>query len=129
MNEMFFKHGAFSWNELMTTDVEAAKKFYGELFNWSFQEFPVGDMVYQVIKTGDREIGGIMKTPVEAQGAPPQWMAYVTVEDVNQTAQRAKTSGAKILVEPKDIPEVGRFCVIQDPQGAVLAAITYLSKS
>jgi uncharacterized protein len=128
MHEMFTKPGAISWTELSTTDVEAAKKFYGALFGWTFQEFPMPDTVYHVVKTGEREIGGIMKTPKEAAGMPPFWMTYVTVENVDQTVKNAKETGGKALLEPMDIPQVGRLAVLQDPQGAVFAVISYLKK-
>jgi uncharacterized protein len=85
-------------------------------------------MTYTVIKVGDQGIGGIMPTPKEAKGAPPMWCAYVTVDDVDKTAQTAVTLGGKLHVPPTDIPTVGRFCVIQGPQGAVINAITYLKK-
>jgi predicted enzyme related to lactoylglutathione lyase len=67
-----------------------------------------------------------MTIPKEAQGTPPMWGTYVTVDDVDLTARTAEQLGAKILVPPMDIPTVGRFCVIQDPQGAVINAITYM---
>ena len=125
MDEQFSKHGAFSWCELMTTDVEAAKAFYTKLFGWGTDEMSMPGMTYTVIKAGDKEIGGIMAVPKEAQGMPPMWGAYVTVDDVDQTARTAEQLGGKLLVPPQDIPDVGRFCVIQDPQGAMINAITY----
>jgi hypothetical protein len=63
---------------------------------------------------------------IEYQGMPPMWGAYVTVDDVDLTARTAEQLGARLLVPPTDIPNVGRFCVIQDPQGAVINAITYI---
>lgn len=125
MDEQMRQHGAFSWCELTTTDVEAAKAFYTKLFGWTTEEMSMPGMNYTVIKAGDKEIGGIMAVPKEAQGMPPMWGAYVTVDDVDLTARTAAQLGAKLLVPPQDIPEVGRFCVIQDPQGAVINAITY----
>lgn len=128
MDEQFKQHGAFSWNELMTKDVDGAKAFYAKLFGWSTEDMPMPGMTYTVIKAGSKEVGGIMPMPKEAQGTPPMWGAYVTVDDIDSTAQTAKQLGAKLLVPPQDIPNVGRFCVIQDPQGAVISAITYLKK-
>ena len=125
MDEQFKRHGAFSWCELMTADIEAAKAFYSKLFGWSTDDMQVEGMTYTVIKAGDKEIGGMMPTPPEAQGIPPMWGAYVTVDDVDATAQTAEALGGRLLVPPTDIPGVGRFCVIQDPQGATLNAITY----
>jgi uncharacterized protein len=125
MDEQFKQHGAFSWCELMTTDVDAAKIFYTKLFGWDSEAMTMPGMTYTVVKAGGKGIGGIMTIPKEAKGAPPMWCAYVTVDDVDVTARTAEQLGAKILVPPTDIPTVGRFCVIQDPQGAVLNAITY----
>ena len=126
MDEQFKQHGAFSWCELMTTDVDAAKAFYTKLFGWDCEDMAMPGMTYTVVKAGAKEIGGIMTIPKEAQGTPPVWGTYVTVDDVDLTARTAEQLGAKILVPPMDIPKVGRFCVIQDPQGAVINAITYI---
>lgn len=128
MDEQFIQHGAFSWNELMTTDVDAAKAFYAKLFGWGIEDMPMPGMTYAVIKVGSKGIGGIMPISKEAQGMPPMWGGYVTVDDVDLTAKKAAQLGAKLLVPPSDIPNVGRFCVIQDPQGAVISAITYQKK-
>jgi predicted enzyme related to lactoylglutathione lyase len=119
--------GAFSWNELMTSDVQGAKAFYGELLGWGMQDFKAGDMGYTMVKLGDREIAGIMAIPDEAAGMPPRWGAYVTVADVDALLPRVEQLGGKVIVAPHDIPDVGRFAVIQDPQGAKLSIISYLS--
>jgi predicted enzyme related to lactoylglutathione lyase len=83
-------------------------------------------MTYTVVKAGGKGIGGIMSIPKEAEGMPPRWGTYVTVDDVDLTARTAEQLGAKLCMPPQDIPDVGRFCVIQDPQGAVICAITYI---
>jgi len=127
MDEQFKQHGAFSWCELMTTDVDAAKAFYTKLFGWDSEAMSMPGMTYTVVKAGGNGIGGIMAMPKDApKGMPPVWGTYVTVDDVDQTAKTAEKLGAKILMPPTDIPTVGRFCVIQDPQGAVISAITYI---
>ncbi len=122
------QHGAFSWNELMTTDTGAAKKFYGTLFGWNLDEMQVGDMEYTIVKANDTEIAGIMGMPPEAAGMPPHWGAYVTVDDVDASAKEVEALGGKIILPPKDIPDVGRFCVICDPQDATLSMISYCDK-
>lgn len=126
MEEQFKQHGAFSWCELMTTDVDAAKAFYTKLFGWDTEDMSMPGMTYTVVKAGGKGIGGIMPIPEEAQAMPPKWGNYVTVDDVDLTAQTAEQLGAKLCMPPHDIPGVGRFCVIQDPQGAVICAITYI---
>jgi predicted enzyme related to lactoylglutathione lyase len=128
MDERLLKQGMFSWNELMTTDVEGARKFYTELLGWTTEELQMEGGNYTVIKAGGEEIGGMMITPPQAEGVPPHWGAYVTVDDVDATATTAKDLSGNILVPPTDIPDVGRFSVIQDPQGAAIAIITYLKR-
>ena len=117
------RHGAFSWCELMTTDVQAATQFYTELLGWSTEEVP--GMAYTVVQTGGVGIGSIMAIPSQAAGATPQWGIYVTVDDVDATARKAQELGAKTIVPLTDIPNVGRFYTFQDPQGAVISVITY----
>ena len=121
-------HGAFSWNELMTNDVAGAKIFYGELLGWQLTDMESSCGKYTMAKAGDTEVAGMMATPPEAQGMPPSWGAYVTVDDVDSMQQRVESLGGKILTPAQDIPDVGRFTVIQDPQGAVLMLITYFNK-
>jgi len=122
------QHGAFSWNELMTTDVDAAKIFYGELFGWTLEDLKTCDMGYTMARAGDKEVAGLMTMPPEAGDMPPTWGAYVTVNDVDASAKQAEALGGKIMLAPRDIPDVGRFCVICDPQGAALALITYVDE-
>ncbi len=82
----------------------------------------------QMAKTGAKEVAGIMGMPPEAGDMPPMWGAYVTVDDVEASAKEAEALGGKIVLAPRDIPDVGRFCVICDPQGAALSLITYSNK-
>lgn len=124
---MTFVNGEFSWCELITNNVKAAKTFYTKLFGWETEEMPMPEgMKYTVIKAGGKGIGGIMKTPKEAKGLPPMWVTYVTVDDVDKVVKKAEKLGAKIHVEPTDIPDVGRFAVLLDPQGAAINVITYM---
>lgn len=124
----FETHGAFSWTELVTSNVAAARKFYGELLGWQFKDMNMGTMTYTVVGAGGQDVGGIMPIPDHAPGMPPQWGAYVTVDNVDAVADRVKGLGGKVIVPPTDIPTVGRFAVIQDPQGAALSLITYARK-
>jgi uncharacterized protein len=123
MAEQFREQGAFSWFELRTTDVRGAEAFYTRLFGWTTEPW-TGKENYTLIKVDGKEVGGI----VAASGEAPsngRWGIYVTVTDVDETARKASQLGGTVLVQPTDIPRVGRFCVIQDPQGAVITAITY----
>lgn len=126
MENKLLRHGAFSWFELMTADVEGATEFYGRLFGWTTEKMKMrSGMVYNVVKVDGEEAGGIMAMPAQAGDMPSMWGIYVTVDDVDATAEAVREMGGQVLMGPQDIPEVGRFCVFQDPQGAVLSAITY----
>ena len=116
-------HGSFCWNELATTDAEAAKKFYSALLGWQFKDGSLGDAKYSEIQVGGESVGGIHQMGPEFGGAPPHWMAYVAVEDVDAAASRVEELGGKVCVPPTDIPTVGRFSVINDPAGATLSLI------
>lgn len=128
MSDAMKQHGAFSWNELVTGDVEAAKGFYQQLFGWEFEEFNAAGMPYTVAKVGDKEVAGMMATPAGSDSMPPQWGAYVTVDDVDASAAKVEALGGKILVPIEDIPDIGRYCVVQDPQGAILSLMTYAAE-
>jgi predicted enzyme related to lactoylglutathione lyase len=122
------QHGAFSWFELLTTDTTAAKAFYSQLFGWSMTDQPIQNMIYTVLSVGDQQVGGLAPIPSQSPGMPPNWGVYVTVDDVDASAKLASELGGKVLLEPRDIPDVGRFALIQDPQGASLAIITYAQR-
>lgn len=112
----------FCWNELMTTDAAAARDFYTKLFGWTTEEKPMGEFTYTILKSGDTQVGGLMQMEGDCfKGIPSHWMSYVSVEDVDASARKAKDLGATICVEPTDIPEVGRFAVVTDPTGAAIA--------
>lgn len=125
MAEQFKKQGAFSWFELRTTDVRAAEAFYTRLFGWTTEPW-TGKESYTLIKVDGQEVGGIVESrQTDEAPEPNRWGIYVTVTDVDSTARRAAELGGRVLVKPTDIPRVGRFCVIQDPTGAIITAITY----
>ena len=125
--DVFTTPGAFSWSELSSPDPKAAAEFYGALFGWTFDAMQMQEpgSVYHVIKLGDVAVGGIMNTPPGAAGMPPMWGCYVTVADADATAKRCVELGGKVIVAPIDIPNVGRFAVILDKQGAALSVIAY----
>jgi uncharacterized protein len=115
--------GVFVWDELMTTDTEGAKRFYGDLFGWTFRDEDMGGMTYTIARVGETDIAGLMARP-EGFDAPPHWKAYIKVDDADATVAKAKELGATVIVEPTDIPDVGRFAVLQDPVGAVFGILT-----
>jgi uncharacterized protein len=113
--------GVFVWDELMTSDPEAAAGFYGEVFGWTSRAaMDLGEMgTYTIFSRGeDDDVAGCVQTPAGVQ-APPHWLVYVGVDDVDATVARAKELGATVLQEATDIPDVGRLAVVQDPAGAV----------
>ena len=125
-------NGSFCWNELSTTDDGAATKFYGELLGWEFKKSDAAacegaegpPMVYNEIVVGGKHLGGIFKMGPEFGEVPSHWMAYVAVDDVDAKARQVWELGGKVRVPPTDIPNVGRFCVVDDPTGATIALIT-----
>jgi predicted enzyme related to lactoylglutathione lyase len=127
MSNPMKQHGAFSWNELMTTDVEGAKAFYSNMFNWHLEDMKM-EMPYTLAKIDGEDKAGLMALTPECGDMPPCWGAYVTVDDVEASAKQAEALGGKVLIAPRDIPNVGRFCVISDPQGATLTVITYFDQ-
>lgn len=116
--------GEFVWYELMTSDPGAAQAFYGDVVGWDTQPFEGGPIPYTMWMKGETPIGGVFEIPSDAKGrnVPPHWMGHVGVPDVDATAARVKELGGHILMGPEDVPDVGRFVVFKDPQGAVIAA-------
>jgi uncharacterized protein len=105
--------------ELNTTDVDKAKKFYGQLLDWQMEEVPMGpDGRYTMIKPGTGTGGGILKHPMP--GEPSFWLAYVEVEDIAASTKKAKSLGAKIIKDVQEVPGAGWMSIIADPTGAVL---------
>jgi len=123
---VFTTHGAFSWNELTTTDPAAAAQFYGELFGWNVKQTDAEMGGYRVVAIGETGVGGIMASPAGAPPMPPRWGCYVTVDNLDAALARCATLGGKTLVPAMEVPTVGRMAVIQDPQGAALSVMEYL---
>ena len=117
------KRGRFIWYDLMTADPKAAQDFYSQLIGWGTQEWKEGDQPYTMWTNKDAPLGGVMDLPEDARkaGAPPHWLAYIAVTDVDATVRQAQELGANVLVPGTEIPKAGKFAVLQDPQGAVFA--------
>ena len=114
--------GTACWSELATRDPASAKTFYTKLFGWTTKESDF--MPYTEWENNGQSIGGMM--PMEGaqfEGVPPHWLIYFMVEDCDATVKKAEALGGKICVPSTDIPNTGRFSVIQDPQGAAFAVI------
>jgi len=118
--------GALCWTELTTTDLKAAESFYTQLFGWTPKHSaPSAGMEYtEMSNNGQPGIGMMPKPPGMPAHIPSYWMPYFMVTDVDGSAAKAKQLGAKVMVAPADIPNVGRFAIVGDPQGAVFAIFT-----
>lgn len=113
--------GTLTWNELATKDAAQAKAFYSQLFGWEMQAQDMGNgMEYTTFMNKGRANGGMMQMTEEWGDIPPHWMVYFAVADCDASVEKATSLGATVMMPPQDIPEVGRFSVIQDPQGAAL---------
>ena len=114
-------HGQFSWYDLMTPDAAPAQKFYPAVTGWGTEEWDRAQ--YTMWTAAGVPFAGINPISPEqsAQGIPPHWLAYVTVDDVERASGKVTTLGGRVMHGPEEIPGVGRFAIIQDPQGAMLA--------
>ena len=118
-------HGSFFWNELNTHDAEAAKAFYGETLGWTFKGTPTPFGTYWLAIAGEIPVGGIF--PMDAPhfaGVPNHWLAYIAVDDVDARLKKVAAAGGQVMREPMDIPDVGRFGLVKDATGAMIALIT-----
>ena len=113
--------GRYFWYELMTKDLDAAEAFYTEVVGWNAEDFGNPEMRYTVLKAGDHGIGGMMAMPEHCQGGemPCFWGGYIEVADADAEAAAIEAAGGKVHKAPDDIPGVGRFAVVADPQGAM----------
>ncbi len=116
------------WFDLMTTDLDGAKRFYSEVIGWKTQVYQDSDpkMPYTMWLAGEKPIGGLMPLPTEAQkmGAPPHWIAYTSVDNVDASVKKVEKLGGRSLVPAFDVPKVGRIAILADPQGAAFAIFT-----
>lgn len=105
--------------ELNTTDPQKAKAFYGQLFSWKMDDMQMGPGVtYTMIQPGEGTGGGLMQQMMP--GAPSSWLAYVNVDDVKASTEKARTLGTRVVKEVTEVPDMGWFSIIVDPPGAPL---------
>jgi uncharacterized protein len=115
-------HGRWLWNELHTSDPTKALSFYEKVLGFSHRSVAMGpDATYHILSKDGVDRGGV--TSHLPPGVPPHWLPYVEVDDADATIARARKLGAAIPVAPSDIPGIGRFGVLEDPTGAVLAVM------
>ena len=113
--------GIFVWEELGTTDADAAQRFYEQVIGWTTSD--MGDEYggYRIFNRGETGVAGLMNLPDDS--IPPHWQPYVAVEDPDATTAKAVELGGSALMEPMDVPKVGRIAVLRDPQGATFGII------
>ena len=117
------ENATLSWNELMTPDLDGAVRFYGSVFDYTFENLPqMPGGGYQLMKLGDAVVGGMLGLGGEDAKLPPYWLTYFMLDDVDAGFDRARELGGELLSEPHDSP-YGRFAPVRDPQGAVFALI------
>lgn len=117
-----FEHGQFCWHELATHNADGTKSFYEQMFGWKSGSFPMKDgSTYLMFQRGEEGLGGVRTLGKEETNVPSHWLGYVYVDDVDAAATKAQQLSGSIVVPPRDIPEIGRFAVVKDPSGAVVA--------
>lgn len=119
--------GALCWSELATLNREDSKAFYHQILGWDFDDKEMMGITYTELKVGNHQEGGMLEMTEEWGDTPPHWMNYFAVDDCEKMANKAQELGAIICVPPTDIPDVGRFSVINDPQGATFSIIEVLA--
>lgn len=117
----------FIWHELNTTDPIGAARFYGSVLGWVASPYGGRDD-YRVLMAGDRPAGGLMPLPGPAQDRGPFWAGYIGVSDVDAESRAIGEAGGTTHGPPRDIPTVGRFAVVSDPQGAVFMLLAPLPR-
>ena len=119
-----FKHGRFCWVDLMAHDMDAAGRFYADLFGWEVAEAETtGGPRYAMFTKGGKNVAGLGEMPADmkATGMPPVWSSYIAVDDVDATCQKVTAAGGTVMVPPMDIPQAGRMAVASDPTGGVFS--------
>ena len=114
------KPGDFIWYELVTTDVEAAQRFYASVLGWTFADSGQAGMDYRIVNAGEHGVGGLMPISKDMadNGARPTWLSYLAVDDVDAAVAEIRKRGGAVHMPARDIPMVGRIAMVADPQGA-----------
>jgi hypothetical protein len=115
--------GTLCWSELATTDRVMAREFYATVFGWGARISHMAPVEYTQWMAGEMPAGGMLEMTEEWHGAPPHWMPYFLVADCDASAEKAAELGGQVVVPPMDVPKVGRFAVLCDPQGACFSVI------
>ena len=121
--------GRFVWHELMTTNTKSGADFFAKVVGWKTKVSDENPS-YSMFTMNGRPMAGLMALPddAKAMGTPPCWVTYIGTPNVDETVTQAVSLGGKVLKAAADIPTIGRFAVLQDPQGAVFLAFTPLQQ-
>lgn len=116
--------GKVVWNDLITENVDAARRFYGELFGWTFENTTrPGGRPYTLARSGKVYVAGLVQVDARPDGKRlSRWLPYVSVADVDSAVARATAAGAGIAVGARDV-SLGRVAAIVDPEGAVIGVV------
>ena len=107
----------------MTTDTAKDGEFYSTVFGWSKDTQNFGPLEYTMFANGDRPAGGMLKITPDMGPVPPNWLVYFAVDDCDAKVKKATELGATVLKPADDIPGIGRFAILMDPQSAAFAII------
>jgi predicted enzyme related to lactoylglutathione lyase len=113
--------GRMVWHDLVTTDLEGAKRFYGGLFGWTFRDYETRRGRYAVASLDGEPVGGILQPKAESPENHSQWVTYFSVDSVDSATHAAEGSGAHVALQPEDLPGRGRAALLVDPEGALFA--------
>lgn len=119
--------GAVGWFDLTVPEAEKIRDFYSAVTGWRSEPVDMGDYndFSMTLPGSGQPIGGICHARGSNAGLPPAWLVYITVDDVDASAKTCSDLGGEIVTAPRDMGSMGRFCVIQDPAGAVAALFAY----
>lgn len=110
----------FIWHELVTPDQKSSGAFFRQLFGWTSKEVDAGSFgIYTLFQKNGQDVAGMMNPTSNTPGKESYWHSYIAVEDVEASARQALLLGGSVIVPPHDVPDVGRFCAVADPTGAV----------
>jgi predicted enzyme related to lactoylglutathione lyase len=116
--------GTVTWNQCETNDPARAAEFYQSVFGYEIDEMDMGgDQPFRVLKVGGKGVGGVREQVPQTGDVPPHWSTVFAVADTDETCKRAGELGGTVVMEPMDLPEIGRIAVLQDPVGAVFQVI------
>ncbi len=115
-----YPNGTFCWVDLETTDVAAAKVFYGSLYGWEMEDIPAGEGTYTMCRLDGHDVAAMYEPLGEERAASPHWNSHISVDDLDTATEKAKDLGANVIAGPLDVRDTGRLTAIQDPTGALV---------